>query len=287
MNIYKQLSDGSVSNENFEFSLYLGSDEKKLYEGAYQIRSAADNSLISTITAEENEGIIYIKAGQYAKITGLTGGNTVKVVEDTSKLSSDIYLEPTYKIEGALDLSKQKVESGYAEATALEGKLLNKGSVNVYVTNNKKVTSLTVSKEVIGNMADLNKEFTFTVSDTNEVLETFTLKDGEKKVINNLPVDTTVTITENTDGYTLDQVNQGTKIFSDDEITVDSGNDNLVSVTITLAASNDVVVFTNKKEVIIDTGISMDTLPYILIMLAVIGGIAFTIIRRRKDDELD
>ena len=47
------------------------------------------------------------------------------------------------------------------------------------------------------------------------------------------------------------------------------------------------VVFTNKKEAIIDTGISMDTLPYILIMLAVIGGIAFTIIRRRKDDELD
>ena len=55
--------------------------------------------------------------------------------------------------------------------------------------------SLTVSKQVVGDGADLQKEFTFTAVINGET-EIFVLKHGESKTFSDLPVGTTYTITE-------------------------------------------------------------------------------------------
>ena len=89
-------------------------------------------------------------------------------------------------------------------------------------------------------------------------------------------------ILENEDGYVANYI-IGTADINANTDNKQTGN----STVVTVNNMGNSVLFINEKNAIIDTGISMDTLPYILIMLAVIGGIAFTIIRRRKDDELD
>ena len=63
------------------------------------------------------------------------------------------------------------------------------------VKDPEKTGSLTISKEVVGEGADLNKEFTFTaVIDGQEV--SFTLKNGETYTFPDLPVGTEYTVTE-------------------------------------------------------------------------------------------
>ena len=64
--------------------------------------------------------------------------------------------------------------------------------------------SLTVSKEVKGTGADLQKEFAFTAVIDGQT-ETFALKHGESKTFSNLPVGTQYVITETdytAEGYT-------------------------------------------------------------------------------------
>ncbi|MBE5971200.1 MAG: fibro-slime domain-containing protein [Lachnoclostridium sp.] len=169
----------------------------------------------------------------------------------------------------------------------------------VFTNYYNNTSEMIISKAVTGNMADVNKSFTFTVTvndaDGNALnvfnstngttsvetnTKTFTLKHGQSRTIENLPVGAKVTVTENADGYTA-YYQVGSAIGSD---TKQTGHSTVVTVA---NDTSDNILFINEKNAIIDTGISMDTLPYILIMLAVIGGIVFTIIRKRKDDDLD
>jgi len=174
-----------------------------------------------------------------------------------------------------------------------------------YTNTYQDTTSITIKKDVTGNMGDVNKWFEFTATlstgtfpasaEMNDATSdayvadgssaTFKLKDDGAITISEIPVGATITINENNcKGYTVTATDSGSKTTP--TITM-SSDGNIATLTTTAAIDASTIVFTNHKDAIIDTGISMDTLPYILIMLAVIGGIAFTIIRRRKEDDLD
>ena len=102
------------------------------------------------------------------------------------------------------NVTETEVEGYISKSTGNQGNITQDESVasfvNRYIT--EKCGSLTVSKEVIGEGADLNKEFRFTAT-FDGVSETFTLKHGESKTFNNLPLGTEYTITEEAlaDGY--------------------------------------------------------------------------------------
>lgn len=163
-------------------------------------------------------------------------------------------------------------------------------------TDNKKSDSfnnvynagkLEITKTVTGNLGDKSKDFTFkvtlnapegkTVSSTITVAGknasfvsgqeyTFTLKHGESYTFGNLPYGVTYTVEEadyTAAGYTTTK-------------TGDTG---------TIGAATQTAAFVNdKNDGDLDLGVSMDSLPYIL-MLVVVGAAVVVIATRKKGEQ--
>lgn len=160
--------------------------------------------------------------------------------------------------------------------------------------------SLSVTKNVTGNLGDREKYFAITVTLTGEAgktyadsytvtggskledgvadaaaaaisvgtPETFYLKHGETLTIANLPYGVTYTVTE------ADYTTEG---YDDEVITYDDTNKKIDSAA-------DTVTITNNKGTTVDTGVVLDSLPYILLIaVAVVGVVAFTAKKRTID----
>lgn len=175
---------------------------------------------------------------------------------------------------------------------------LEDGTVNFYAEYVPMYSQVTVSKTVTGALGDKAKEFSFTLtvkddSNGNEITgemkaqkgsaeeftiksgNTFTLKDGESIVFTNVPTGATVTVTEKdytgtNGGYTTSYV-------------VDNGQSTggLEAKLESIGAGNHTIAFTNSKDVNPDTGITLHSMPYLLVLAGVlVGGMAW--MRRRK-----
>ena len=143
-------------------------------------------------------------------------------------------------------------------------------------------TQVTVRKEVTGNLGDQTKDFTFqwkilnADGSVNQESETFTLKHGQQKEILGIPEDATLVIQEtNADGYTV------TAKHGSDTVSVVS---NSVTVNVTDGST---ITITNNKEATPDTGVLLDSLPYVVILAVVVLGAALVIVRRRKHRDDD
>lgn len=157
--------------------------------------------------------------------------------------------------------------------------------------------NLTVTKTVTGKLGDTNKAFTFTITKdgkpVNNITEDnieardgaqwlndgngkFTLKDGALIIFKNLP----------SGQY---------KVVEDDYIgekyetsyVVDSGTpENGQEATVTIGTDAKRIDFTNHRNLEPDLGVLLDTLPYIVILAVVAGGVALLMLRKhRKEDD--
>lgn len=161
--------------------------------------------------------------------------------------------------------------------------------------------SLAVTKNVTGNMGDRNQYFKITVTLTGEAGKTyalsypvsggsklvngtgdaaastisvgtptdFYLKHGETFTIANLPYGVTYTVVEDNyqdEGYTT------TTNYSDDT------NKKIDTAT-------DTVTITNNKSATVDTGIALDSLPYVLLLAVSVMGIAAFVMKKRAERE--
>lgn len=145
--------------------------------------------------------------------------------------------------------------------------------INTYTPNTR---NLTVNKTVSGNMYDADKEFAFTVTYGNETA-TFNLKKDETYTIEGIPVGTAVTVSENPDDYTYSFVS-----ITDGVTKEDTTN----GVSFTMPAQDVTVVINNDKTVTVDTGVLLDTLPYILILgIVAVGAVLLIKKRRNRDDD--
>lgn len=155
--------------------------------------------------------------------------------------------------------------------------------------------SLAVSKTVTGNLGDKTKYFEFKVTLTGEEDKTyaesyavtggsnntnptsikvgeettFLLKDGDTIEIANLPYEVTYTVTETAaEGYT-------TKVG---EVVTNEASGTINAATQTAA-------FTNDKKGDVDTGVVLDTLPYVMILaVAAVCGMALLLKKRHMAD---
>lgn len=157
--------------------------------------------------------------------------------------------------------------------------------------------NLTVTKTVTGKLGDTNKAFTFTITKdgkpVNNITEDnieardgaqwlndgngkFTLKDGASIIFKNLP----------SGQY---------KVVEDDYIgekyetsyVVDSGTpENGQEATVTIGTDAKRIDFTNHRTLEPDLGVLLDTLPYLVILAVVAGGVALLMLRKhRKEDD--
>lgn len=188
------------------------------------------------------------------------------------------------------------------QVTGLLGDTNKEFAFNVSITqNNVACTGVTAKK---GDQ---------TVSD----LTNFTLKHNETVTLENVPIGATIKVTEDTPGehYTVsatghnsEQNGSGKVTFTydavantatasdadeadlmllsmDEDTAVDADGD-AVAYDVGARVKNNQIIVTNHCGLLPDTGVLLDTLPYIVILAVVAGGVALLMLRkRRKEDD--
>lgn len=146
------------------------------------------------------------------------------------------------------------------------------------ITNKLDTTSVTVTKTVTGNMGDWNKDFSFSMVLTGGTLTTgdyddytvsadgktitFTLKHNDSVTISNIPLNATLTLTES--DVSAYRVTVNNKVIKEQDNAASSATTENITVS-----SGMTISVVNHNEAIIDTGIGLTSLPFILLMSAV------------------
>ncbi len=216
------------------------------------------NTTDYTITGDGT--LTYTFAASGSDVSQKITPGTYKVVEDGKYdlygTTSNAYCTTTYPIE-TVEVT--------ADGTVKELQVLNKYSETPAAYN------LTVKKTISGNMQDPSAKFNFTVTYNGET-STFQLGKNEINTIS-IPVGAVVSVTEDNAGYTY-----SLKAVTPSELAYTSLEN---GISFTMPSSDVSVEIDNSKEITIDTGIFLDKLPYILIIVFVAGG-ALLMIRRNK-----
>lgn len=157
--------------------------------------------------------------------------------------------------------------------------------------------NLTVTKTVTGKLGDTNKAFTFTITKdgkpVNNITEDnievsdgaqwlndgngkFTLKDGATITFKNLPSGEYKVVEDDYKGEKYET-----------SYVVGSGTpENGREVSVTIGTDAKQIDFTNHRTLEPDLGVLLDTLPYIVILAVVAGGMALLMLRKhRKEDD--
>lgn len=195
-------------------------------------------------------------------------------------------------------MSLTKTVTGSESGTVSKGQTVIVGYTNAYTMAN---TSVTINKIVDGNVGVLGQEFPFTVTVDKKMTAgtyeakggsvaytvaddgegskiTFKLAHGQKVVLQDVPIGAKLVVTES--GNVDYQVSVGNTILKNQNVNSDASY-TVDSVTKDMNA----ITFTNTKEVTIETGVSLETLPYILILAVVAVGAVVMIRKRRNRDE--
>lgn len=192
----------------------------------------------------------------------------------------------TYNFDGWYNEAGEKVAEWNYTPNNTE---LADGTVNFYAHYTEQAYSLTITKDLSGNGYDNNDKFLFTVS-YNGKAETYELGDDGEQTISNIPAGAVVTITENPKSYTLSQIDysQNTPEIVSWLITHASNikdGDKRVGLSLTMPSGDVNIGFTNSKNIPIDTGISLTTAPYVLIIVFVGASLAVYFVKRRRRED--
>lgn len=169
------------------------------------------------------------------------------------------------------------------------------------------------------NNADCSAGVTAKKGNTEVSLNSFTLKHNETVTLENVPIGATIKVTEVTPGehYTVsangkagvedasgnvtftyvavantptttanDTGEAALMLLSMDEGTAVDADGDAVAYDSGIEVDNNQIIVTNHCGLIPDTGVLLDTLPYIVILAVVAGGVALLMLRkRRKNDD--
>ena len=203
--------------------------------------------------------------------------------------------------------NKKSLKDSWGEGYTPSKAELADGTVNFYAHYEPVSADLTISKTVTGMLGDQHRAFTFQIvgknnkpvalSADNIVTSTeglteedktkvglvgdgtdgkFTLVSGASITLKNLPSGEYKVIEDTVVGY-----DTSWKLGESGEL-----HEKSVEATVTVQGTAQVVAFTNHATLKPDTGVLLDTLPYIVILAVVAGGVALLMLRkRRKEDE--
>lgn len=202
---------------------------------------------------------------------------------------------------------KQDLKGSWGEGYEPSKAELADGTVNFYAHYEPISADLTVSKTVTGMLGDQHKAFTFQIVDSNgnavALTESniqksvdnlteddkakvglvsngadgrFTLVSGASITLKNLPSGEYKVIEESATGYETSW-----KLGESGEL-----HEKSVEATVNVQGAAQTIAFTNHATLIPDTGVLLDTLPYIVILAVVAGGVALLMLRKhRKEDD--
>lgn len=224
------------------------------------------------------------------------------------------------------DKEKAAVEGYTLTETLVDGETKSEpsGTVNIDKENNlqsitfsniyeKNTADVTLTKHVTGLMGDTHKEFAFRITglDSMEnvmiakdgaetaVTQEFTLKHNETVTLKNVPMGTVFAVVEtlNADsgyetkatGYDTAVTDGATRTFYY-KLVLEDGEQKLMACDADGSHEKEqdglAITVTNHCTLKPDTGVLLDTLPYIVILAVVAGGVALLMLRKhRKEDD--
>ena len=219
--------------------------------------------------ANENKMLDY---GLYDESVGTLDTLTLPTETGWSKL----LIRQCYDHGGTGGEDPLKTHLGDADITNLFS-----GTVTVRVTNVRKIVNVTIEKKVTGNLGDHTKQFAFKVQSSlpmeagnnYELFDkgktaTFSLAHNQSVTLK-VPVGAELTIVEGVTDY---------------ESTITVGNDKLTEAYTVKDVEKQQITVTNHKNVVIDTGIVLDALPYV-VLLGIVAVGAILLLRRRRRRE--
>ena len=163
---------------------------------------------------------------------------------------------------------------------------------------------MTIKKVVTGAFGERTKDFTFKVELTKDGakvigvnhtnqnganvtdLSNFTLKHGQQVTLEEIPIGTTITITEsNANDYKTKATNY--EVNSDKEfiyvvVADENGNAVLKSKDNNQTVAGNAITVTNDFDGNPDTGVLLDTLPYLILLAVAVAGGVLVVVRKRK-----
>lgn len=258
----RKVDQDGVSLPGAEFYLYKASEDPGEPPVPTQDNVLVGVSLVKSATSTDTGQVNFgnVPVGRYYLIEHAApefyqGTNTVYLVE----------------VQEGSSTMKQWVNDAWAATTKT-------------VTNTLQTMEVTIKKVVAGNFGDHTKDFAFTVTsdkafsaDTGYVLSnsnktaSFDLKHNGSVTLR-VQAGATLTIAEtNAQDYTM-------------RLAADKGK--VTENRYTVSENDATITVTNTKDTEVDTGITLDSLPYILLLvLAVLGGIFFLAKHKRRRED--
>ena len=278
----------------YEFVLYNadGTVAKNVNYAVSNVNDATGAQIPGKTT---EEGKFYLKADERATF-GLTAGKTFYVKETDTGLYTEAY---ECKLNGVVTSSPDSSGNFYIDPDQ---------DIEVEFTNKLETTRFSVSKNVTGNLGDQTKKFTFSAKlytasagtlisfpapeagETGYTVDatgaaTFTLNHGDFIEFDDIPMGAHVVVTE-TD-YTTEQTGKyKTSYKVNGASAVEGLSAVLDTVVLPTADVPNTVEFINHKDVVIDTGVTLDSLPYVLILVCIVAaGVVLVMGKRRRYGE--
>lgn len=299
-------NDSAPADHNILKVSYDGNETSSVQSNGYYLYEKKISNILANTTFPHAGIYTYEVEETDATITPLNG---------TITYSLATYTMVVYVQNGAsgIEVSNFVVTRDTDDKGAAVGSKEDMVFINTYNSD----TTLTITNGVTGNFADLTKEFTYTINITGASGTTvaarhfdaqgnstmiptlavtggiFTLKHGEKLVIDALPTTATYDLTQSlAAGYT-----PGVKVTNDTlngvtgsaatGASLSIGNSSApAGLTNPIAISqgtNNMAEWSNVFANNVVTGVFMDILPFIILVVVAIGGFAgYLAMRRRK-----
>lgn len=313
--LYNSIIAGDATPSNFVVELFIpkNSSDQTLARGYIDpnIKVSREVTFSKVAVNSSNE----LPGASLKVVQGETADGNVAIDAKTQE-SLEWLSENTAKTfalsEGIYTMVETQAPAGYAVAEAITFRVTPNGKIEikgqdgqwtevfdktVRMSDEKLPVSLAISKTVNGNAADKEKEFTFnitlTMSDNSPFSgqvttegnnraggnvtfsngqATITLKDGENITFQGLDSSATYSVKEvDADDYqTL--------------ISIDGGNQQASKDYTGSLVSDTSIAFTNTKEVVPPTGVTLNVTPYLLLvsMTLLIGGCGYYITRKTR-----
>jgi len=277
---------GGFSIEGMTFTLNLGHEISKKVNSEESVTALIGEELIYTVTVintgqlplgginvydDEPDGITIIGISEnntdwnnnpQKEVTEDENGNEITVVTLASGLSLDPGKSKTYYVKAVVN--EDANHDDVIVNTAYTGGNVPRQEDTAEATVQVKVRVI-IKKIITGNFGDMSREFQFAVRINGNEQPSFSLGHGGTKVYENLDPGDVITLLENSQGYDV-TVKTGENVIQPDS----EGR-----YIITLPGIKEITItVSNHKEVNISTGVSLDSLPYVIILALVIAGIS-------------
>lgn len=274
----RKISRDNVGKYPYHIDCALSIKSRSAFTAKFWVKNPNDTEYTQVDAKNYKTGDSVIKTEQ---------GENEKVIDGITYVLDGWYPEN----DGGGACGDQKITTWPHRPTDPE---LADGTVNFYAHYIPLYTTVNIKKIVTGNMGDKSKAFHFKVSVVNGNINLpfnigatqysgsadITLSDNQTTMVTKVPVGATVTITENDysgSRYTTSYTIGG----SDSTIGNTAEISNIQQLNEDENTAHE-VTFTNNKDAIPDTGLDLNTTPYILALGIVAAGAGVLLFRRRK-----